>query len=55
MALSSQLVLAKEPDVDGAKSAESRDAASAFIGSMQFTVGRIGRDCLGLVDWAQKP
>lgn len=28
---------------------ESRDAAVGLIGSMQFTVGRLGRDCLSLL------
>lgn len=34
---------------------ESRDAATAFIGTLQFTVGRIGRDCLVLLQRAETP
>jgi len=34
---------------------ESRDAATGFIGSMQFTVGRIGRDCLASLGRTDTP
>lgn len=34
---------------------ESRDASLAYIGSANFMVGRLGRDCLGLLGRAEPP
>jgi hypothetical protein len=34
---------------------ESRDAATGFIGTRQFFVGRIGRDCLSRIGRTQTP
>jgi hypothetical protein len=34
---------------------ESRDAATAYVGTGNFIVGRIGRDCLSLLDRKQTP
>lgn len=34
---------------------ESRDAALAYIGTMNFAVGRLGRDCLNLTGASETP
>ena len=34
---------------------ESRDAATAYIGTANFVVGRVGRDCLALVGRTETP
>ena len=34
---------------------ESRDAAAAYVGTTNFTVGRIGRDCLALLGRPESP
>lgn len=52
LALVSSLASAQEVEV---ATSESRDAATAFIGSMQFSVGRIGRDCLASLNRKQTP
>lgn len=52
IALSSQAASSQE--VAGIAS-ESRDAASGFIGSMNFTVGRIARDCLADLGRTETP
>jgi hypothetical protein len=34
---------------------ESRDAAAAFVGTENFMIGRIGRDCMSVLDRMETP
>ena len=34
---------------------ESRDASTAYLGTSNFVVGRVGRDCLGLIGRSETP
>jgi hypothetical protein len=34
---------------------ESRDASTAYLGTANFVVGRVGRDCLGLIGRTETP
>lgn len=34
---------------------ESRDASTAYLGTANFVVGRVGRDCLGLIGRSETP
>ncbi len=34
---------------------ESRDAAAAFVGTLNFMIGRIGRDCMSTLERTQSP
>lgn len=34
---------------------ESRDASTAYLGAANFVVGRVGRDCLGLIGRSETP
>lgn len=52
LVLASPLTVAQEVEP---ASSESRDAAAAFIGSMQFSVGRFGRDCLASLGRKETP
>jgi hypothetical protein len=36
-------------------SSESRDAATAYVGTINFIVGRVGRDCLSLLGRSELP
>ena len=39
----------------GAATSESRDASTAYIGTANFVVGRVGRDCLSLLGRTDTP
>jgi hypothetical protein len=52
MGLISTTVTAQDRDL---AAVESRDAATGFVGSMQFTVGRIARDCLASLGRTESP
>ncbi len=46
-------VAASEPNT--AATSESRDASTAYLGTANFVVGRVGRDCLSLLGRNESP
>lgn len=51
--LATNCVLASEPNA--AATSESRDASIAYLGTANFVVGRVGRDCLTLLGRNESP
>ena len=51
--LAANCVSASEPN--SAATSESRDASTAYLGTANFVVGRVGRDCLSLLGRNESP
>jgi hypothetical protein len=47
--------IAAENAADAPVVTESRDASAAYIGTANFIVGRMGRECLGLLNRSETP
>jgi hypothetical protein len=53
LVVSANGVLASENDT--AATSESRDASTAYLGTSNFVVGRVGRECLNLLGRTESP
>jgi hypothetical protein len=55
VALLVTLATSTHAQAPGAATSESRDASTAYIGTSNFVVGRVGRDCLALLGRSDTP